>query len=77
MKVQGCSVAPQAFVELIERFVQSRTSSNIQSLQVEIVGGDVVITGYANTYYVKQLASHAVMSAVDEHVSLTNDIEVY
>ena len=75
MKLQTCTESPELLVEIIERFVQSRTSGMIRGLRVDVVNGEVIISGRTSTYYTKQLATHAALRAV-EGVSLTNDIEV-
>ena len=75
MNLQTCPDTPQALVERIERHVQSRTGGMIRSLHVEVVGEDVFVSGRTSTYYNKQLATHAVLAAV-QGMNLTNDIEV-
>ena len=75
MKLQTCSESPLALIERIERHVQSRTGGMIRGLRIELVGEEVVISGRTTTYYNKQLATHAVLDAVEGY-SLTNDIEV-
>lgn len=62
-------------VERIEHYVQARTNGMVHDLTVSIFDDEVVLTGRTTTYYNKQLATHAVLSAVSGLV-LTNDIEV-
>jgi len=62
-------------VERIEHFVQSRTNGMVHDLTVNVFDDEVVLTGRTNTYYNKQLATHAVLAAFSGMV-LTNDIEV-
>ena len=76
MKLPMRSASGQPPIEMIERFVRSRTSGMVRGLQVEMVDGHVVISGRASTYYAKQLATHAAFD-VAKDLSLTNDIEVY
>ena len=59
----------------IERTIRSRAGGRIQDLRVEVNGGDVVVSGRTNTYYAKQLATHAAMDEISQR-SLTNSIEV-
>jgi hypothetical protein len=75
MDLQTCSESSQTLVERIEQYVQSRTGGMIRGLHVEIVGDDVFVSGRTSTYYNKQLATHAVLAAV-QGINLTNDIEV-
>lgn len=75
MKLQTETEAPQALAERIERIVRLRTGGRIRGLRVEVGDGEIVISGRTSTYYNKQLATHAVLDAVEE-ASLTNDIEV-
>lgn len=75
MKLEAFPQAPQSLIARIEQSVHSRTGGRIRGLRVEIVDGEVVISGRTSTYYSKQLATHAVLSAVED-VSLTNEIEV-
>jgi hypothetical protein len=67
----------RALAEDIARLVQSRTGGLIRGLNVEVVGADVVISGRADTYYLKQLATHAALDLAGRFATLTNDIEVY
>jgi hypothetical protein len=60
----------------ISRLVQSRTGGRIRGLNVEVINRDVVISGRASTYYLKQLATHAALDLAVQFASLTNDIAV-
>ena len=75
MNVQTCSESPQLLVEIIERFVQARTSGMIRGLRVDVLDGEVIISGRTSTYYSKQLATHAALHAVED-LPLSNRIEV-
>ena len=75
MNLQTVSEASQSLVETIERNVQSRTGGMIRGLHVDVVGDDIFVSGRTSTYYNKQLATHAVLAAV-QGMNLTNDIEV-
>ncbi len=75
MKLQTTSGPLPGTIERIEHFVHLRTNGMVRDLNVEVVGGTVVLTGRTATYYNKQLATHAVLSTMSD-VVLTNDIEV-
>ncbi len=75
MSLSTCFDSPQSLAELIERHVLSRTGGQIRSLRVEVINGEVVISGRTTTYYNKQLATHAARDAA-ENLVLTNQIEV-
>ena len=66
----------QTLAEQIERLVRQRTSGLIRDLKIDVLPGEILLTGRAQTYYAKQLATHAALDAC-EHFTLTNDIEVY
>src|SRR5919201_754675 len=51
--------------EAIERQILQRTWGRVRRLQVEAKGGRVVVHGCAPSYYVKQLAIHAVQELGD------------
>lgn len=70
-----CDVS-ETLAEQITRLVQLRTGGRIHGLFVDVTGKDVIISGRANTYYVKQLATHAVLDLAGQFNTLTNDILV-
>jgi hypothetical protein len=76
MAVSTQSGLSPSLAENITRLVQSRTGGRIRGLNVEVVGGDVVISGRAATYYLKQLATHAALDLAGEFATLTNEIAV-
>ena len=59
----------------LERLVHSRTGSRIRDLHVEVRDDEVVLTGRANSYYAKQLATHATLGEIAPR-ALTNAIDV-
>lgn len=68
----------RALAELIariERTVRSRTGDHIRDLRVECEGARVVLSGTTDTYYSKQLATHAAFGELSDH-ALQNVIEV-
>lgn len=76
MELQIVPEARQELVERVERLVAQRTGGMIRQLRVECEESVLVLSGRANSFYAKQLASHAALEACGE-VSLTNDIEVF
>jgi uncharacterized RmlC-like cupin family protein len=76
MELQIVPDARQELVDRVERLVAQRTGGMIRHLRVECDDSVMVLSGRANTYYAKQLASHAALEACGE-VPLTNDIEVF
>ena len=71
----GLAVA-ESLGSQITRLVQSKTGGRIQGLNVEVMDGEVVISGRTTTYYLKQLATHAALDLSGQFTVLTNDIAV-
>lgn len=67
--------AAEDLIARVERTVRCRTGGRIRDLRVEVQGGEVILSGFASTYYVKQLATHAALDELAEQ-RLTNAIEV-
>ena len=65
----------RALEERLEHFIQERTSGMVSQLAVRIDEGIAEVSGFAESYYIKQLATHAVMDA-DDALSLRNHIKV-
>lgn len=61
--------------ERIEQFIRIRTGGTIYGLRVDVLDDTVVLVGRTSTYYNKQLATHAALSA-EANRSLSNEIEV-
>jgi hypothetical protein len=59
----------------IESAIQRKLQGRVRRLRVSFHGAGVVLSGYSDTYYAKQLAQHVVMSATDLRV-MANRIEV-
>lgn len=76
MELKSTVEVEYSLADRVERLIRERTSGLIRDLRVEVQSGEVSITGRASTYYAKQLATHAALDACD-HLTLTNDIEVY
>ena len=62
-------------VERLEHVVHARTNGMVRDLQISVLEGEVILYGKVRTYYTKQLATHAVFTAV-QGISLTNNINV-
>jgi hypothetical protein len=62
----------------ILRSVQSRLPGRVRDLKVRIVDDQFVLSGVSTSYYVKQVAQHVAMSALDSVMlgRLVNEIEV-
>lgn len=68
--------SPQVLKETLERLVQTRTGGMVRGLRVDVLDGEVILSGRTSTYYAKQLATHAALNAVDP-ITVTNAIEVH
>jgi hypothetical protein len=62
----------------ILRSVQSRLPGRVRDLKVRIEGDQFVISGVSTSYYVKQVAQHVAMNALESLMlgRLVNEIEV-
>ncbi len=76
MAVSIRSGLSESLAEQITRLVQSRTGGRIHGLCVEVIEGEVILSGRTTTYYVKQLATHAALDLAGCFIALTNDIAV-
>jgi hypothetical protein len=63
-------------LDQLETHVQLRLNGRVRHFCLVARGCGLILTGHAGTYYVKQLAQHAVMEATALPI-LANDIEVY
>jgi len=61
--------------EALLRQIDAKTYRQVQDLVVASDGDCVVVTGRSRTYYVKQLATHAVLSAAPDD-RIANEIVV-
>lgn len=61
--------------ERLEREIRSKTSGLIRGLHVSVADGQVTITGEAETYYAKQLCTHAALESSDK-IRIRNAVEV-
>jgi hypothetical protein len=62
----------------IVRSVQSRLPGRVRDLNVRIDADQFVLSGVATSYYVKQIAQHVAMQALDARMlgRIVNEIEV-
>ena len=63
-------------VERLEHLVHVQTAGRVADLRVQLQGREVILTGRAATFHIKQLATQAVLDELDGE-TLTNAIEVY
>jgi hypothetical protein len=66
----------EALAASIERAVQHETDYGVRNLSVEVNGDGVLLRGWCDSFYLKQLAQHAAMRTPGGN-RLTNFIEVY
>jgi hypothetical protein len=59
----------------LEAFVQGRLNSRVRDFRLSVGEDGLILTGFAQTYYAKQLAQHALMEASDLPIC-RNNIEV-
>lgn len=63
-------------VERLEHVVHVRTGGRVAELRVQLQGREVILTGRAATFHIKQLATQAVLGELSGE-TLTNAIDVY
>ena len=71
----NCLAVEDEISARIERTIRSRAGGRIHDLRVEVSGDDVVVSGRTNTYYAKQIATHAAMDEIRQR-TVINSIEV-
>jgi hypothetical protein len=72
------STAPstaQVNLDALEAHVQARLQGRVRDLRLVAEEDGVLLRGYSHSYYVKQLAQHAVMQATNMRI-VANEIEV-
>lgn len=80
MKLETTLDLPEPVVEVpvaerVEQEVRNRTNGRVRGLRVQVLDGQVIITGRTSTYYAKQLVTHAALGAADQ-LSIMNEVEV-
>ena len=68
-------MSPRELSQEIERRVRAKTGWQIRELVVRVHGEGVTLQGLCNTFYAKQLAQEAAMSATQD-APLSNQIFV-
>lgn len=68
--------SPSSLQDQVEKLIRSKTGGMIRDLRVNVQDEEIVLSGRTNTYYMKQLATHATLDFV-QGAELTNQIEVY
>jgi hypothetical protein len=63
-------------IERLEHLVHVRTAGRVSELRVQLQDQEVILTGRAATFHIKQLATQAVLEQLSGE-TLTNAIEVY
>ena len=60
------------------RSVETRLPGRVRDLKVRVENGQFVLSGVSTSYYVKQVAQHVAMTALDAQMlgHLVNEIEV-
>jgi hypothetical protein len=62
-------------MDLLEAHLQSRLSGRVRDFRLSVRGKGLILTGYAHTYYAKQLAQQAFLEATALPI-LANEIQV-
>jgi hypothetical protein len=79
MNLETCANAieleDRSDLEQLEVHLQTRLSSRVRDLQIQLRDGCLVLRGYTRTYYAKQLAQHEVMNRTSLPIG-ANEIEV-
>lgn len=60
----------------LEAEVLKHTDRRVRDLRIDLRPGRLVLRGQANSYYVKQLAQHAILANVPTSVRVENAISV-
>jgi hypothetical protein len=63
-------------MEQLETHAQSRLNGRVRHFRLVAREDGLILTGYARTYYAKQLAQHVVMEATALPI-VANEIQVY
>lgn len=63
------------WIENVENRIRHQLGGRLRDFRLEVADAGIVLYGHAPTYYVKQLAQHAIMAATAVPI-LRNEIEV-
>jgi hypothetical protein len=69
------NISAESRLSELEARINGRSNGRIRELRLSLRRGEIVIEGFAETYYAKQLAQHAVMEACDVPIC-ANDLHV-
>ena len=62
-------------IEQLEHLVHVRTAGRVSDLKIQLQGQEVILSGKAATFHIKQLATQAVLEVLSSE-TLTNAIQV-
>ncbi len=62
-------------IDRMSRLIKRETNLGVLEMQVRFEGGRVILEGYCRTFYTKQMAQQAVLTALGK-VELVNNIRV-
>jgi len=63
------------YASTIKRIITKKTYSGVQSLKIVLQPNRIILTGFCDNYYTKQLAQQAIMDIVID-MEIVNDIVV-
>ena len=66
----------RAEIDRLEGHVHRRLRGRVRGFRIQVQGNGLILQGRAATFYVKQLAQHAIMQASELPI-LANEIEVW
>lgn len=75
---RAADLQTRRIADFIRRTVEGRLPGRIRDLDVRVEDGQFVLSGVSSSYYVKQMAQHLAMTALDKRMlgRLVNEIEV-
>ena len=75
---RACDLKLRRIADYILRTVEARLPGRVRDLEVQVEDGAFVLSGVSSSYYVKQMAQHLAMTALDNRMlgKLVNEIEV-
>ena len=76
MDLSPCLESENATLDRLQAHIERRVTGRVRHLRLDVRAEGLVLQGHAFSYYVKQLAQHAVMEASDMPI-LANEIEVF
>jgi hypothetical protein len=61
----------------IKRQINRLTGGQIRSLDVEVIGNQIIVSGYASCFYHKQLALRGVQEAIGDAFGIKIEINIH